>query len=90
MVFADDRMLGLAFYPLMTLIASPVATLLRDRGGSIWAPGIWHGTNNAIGIVVLGQLFVKTEPVFLALLANLPLLVLLEWFRRRWPAEPKF
>lgn len=90
MVFADNRLAGLAFYPLMTMIASPIATLLRDRGGSIWAPGIWHGTHNAIGIVVMGQLFVKTDPVFLALLANLPLLALLEWLRRKWPSEPVF
>lgn len=88
MVFAEDRLLGLVYYPLMTLVVSPVATLLRDRNGSIWAPGIWHGTNNAIGIVVMGDLFVRTEPNFLALLANLPLLLLIEWFRRRFPDPP--
>lgn len=88
MVFADDRLSGLAFYPLATMTMAPIATLLRDRGGSIWAPGIWHGTHNTVGIVMFGQLFQKTEPNFATLLVNASLLVFVELFRRRWPSEP--
>lgn len=85
MVFAQDRALGLLFYPLALVTASPVMTLLRDRGGSIWAPGIMHGTNNAIGIIVFGALTQETEPNFWALLVSGSVLIVVELFRRRWP-----
>jgi uncharacterized protein len=87
MVFADNRLAGLAYYPLSLMTLSPIMTLLRDRARSIWAPGILHGTLNAMSIIVFGALTSKTEPNFLALLVNLSFLALLEWFRRTWPQE---
>ena len=86
--FGDNRMAGLAYYPLALMGLAPMMTLLRDRGGSIWAPGIYHGTSNAVGIILFGELEHQSAPVFAQLLLFLPVWALIEWFRRKWPAEP--
>lgn len=85
MVFADDRLLGLLYYPLSLMTLAPIMTLMRDRDGSIWAPGILHGTVNTLSIILFGALTHKTEPNFAAVLVNVSMLVFVEMFRRRWP-----
>jgi membrane protease YdiL (CAAX protease family) len=85
MVFADDRWAGLVYYPLSLMTLAPIMTLMRDRDGSIWAPGILHGTLNAISIVAFGALTHKTEPNFAAIAVNASMLVFVELFRRTWP-----
>lgn len=85
MIFADNRLIALVFYPLNLMALSPLMTLLRDRGGSIWAPGILHGTLNAISIIIFGALASKAEPSLWILPVNFSFLVLVECFRRKWP-----
>jgi membrane protease YdiL (CAAX protease family) len=47
--YPDDRMLGIALFILFCMLMSPIMTLVRDRAGSVWAAGLFHGTINAIG-----------------------------------------
>ena len=85
LVFSDHRLAGLVYYPLETMSLAPIMTLLRDRGRSIWAPGIFHGMANTIGIILFDELGRNTKPEFLPLLLMLPSLLLVELFRRIWP-----
>lgn len=84
-VFSDDRLAGLVYYPLTTLLLAPLMTLLRDKDNSIWAPGIYHGVINAIGIFLMNDLGRRTTPEFLPLLFLLPSFLLVELVRRKWP-----
>ena len=84
-VFSDNRLAGLAYYPLSTLLLAPLMTLLRDKDNSIWAPGIYHGVVNTIGIVLMNDLGRRTTPEFVPLLFLLPSFLLVELFRRKWP-----
>jgi membrane protease YdiL (CAAX protease family) len=85
LVFSDHRLAGLAYYPLSTLSLAPLMTLLRDKDRSIWAPGLYHGVANTIGIVLMNDLGRRTAPEFLPLLLMLPTFLLVELFRRKWP-----
>ena len=49
-----DRLFNAALYPVSTMFMAPLFILLRDRGRSIWAPGICHATFN--GVIVFTQL----------------------------------
>jgi membrane protease YdiL (CAAX protease family) len=41
--------IGVALFTGYCMLMSPLFTLVRDRGGSVWAAGIMHGTLNAVG-----------------------------------------
>lgn len=47
--YPDNRVLGLGLFVLFCALLSPIMTLVRDRGRSVFAAGVLHGTINAIG-----------------------------------------
>jgi membrane protease YdiL (CAAX protease family) len=47
--YPDDREVGVVLFVLFCTLLSPLMTLVRDRGRSVVAAGILHGTINAIG-----------------------------------------
>jgi len=51
--YPDDRLLGVGLFTVFCLLVSPIMTLVRDRGKSVWAAGIFHGTFNALGGLTL-------------------------------------
>ena len=85
LVFAKNRLLGLMWYPLALMTLAPVMTLLRDRSGSISAPGIYHGTSNMITIVAFGAMQGSSTPGFADIALSLPMLALVAFFRRQYP-----
>jgi len=44
---------GVALFTLYCVLISPALTLVRERGGSVWAAGIFHGAFNAVGGLTL-------------------------------------
>ena len=38
--YPDDRVLGLGLFVLFCMLLAPIITLVRERGGSVWAAGI--------------------------------------------------
>ncbi len=59
--YPDDRALGLGLFVLFCVLLTPIITLVRERSGSVWAAGLFHGTFNALGGLTL--LAIST-PVF--------------------------
>jgi membrane protease YdiL (CAAX protease family) len=52
--YPDNRVLGVGIFVVFCTLLAPIMTLVRDRGGSVWAAGILHGTINAVaGLSVL-------------------------------------
>jgi membrane protease YdiL (CAAX protease family) len=52
--YPDNRALGVGVFVVFCTLLAPIMTLVRDRGGSVWAAGILHGTINAVaGLSVL-------------------------------------
>lgn len=51
--YPANRELGIALFTLFCILLSPIMTLVRDRGGSTWAAGVFHGTFNAVGGLTL-------------------------------------
>lgn len=52
--YPDQRLLGVGLFTVFCVLLSPLMTLVRDRGGSVWAAGILHGVLNAVaGLSVL-------------------------------------
>lgn len=47
--YPEQPALGVGLFTLYCVLLSPLLTLVRDRGGSVWAAGIFHGTVNAVG-----------------------------------------
>lgn len=47
--YPENRLLELIIFPCFTVLISIFVTLMRDRGQSVWAAGIFHGTWNAVG-----------------------------------------
>ncbi|MBC7770332.1 MAG: CPBP family intramembrane metalloprotease [Phycisphaerales bacterium] len=47
--YPDHRLLGVGLFTVFCMILSPMMTLVRDRGQSVWAAGVFHGTFNALG-----------------------------------------
>ena len=47
--YPDHRALGVGLFVLFCTLLSPLMTLVRERGRSVFAAGILHGTINAIG-----------------------------------------
>ncbi len=54
--YPENRELGVALFVVWCTLLSPIMTLVRDRGGSVWAAGILHGTANAVGGLTLAAL----------------------------------
>jgi hypothetical protein len=59
--YPDQPLLGIGLFVLWCALLSPIMTLLRDRGGSVWAAGIAHGTINAVAGL---SLIAIVEPAF--------------------------
>jgi uncharacterized protein len=59
--YPDNAAIGLAMFIVWCMLLSPIMTLVRDRGGSVWAAGLFHGTINAVGGITLSVL---SAPVF--------------------------
>ncbi len=56
--YPNDRLLGVGLFVIFCMLMSPIITLVRERAGSVWAAGIFHGTINALGgmsMLVLGM-----------------------------------
>lgn len=49
--YPDHRLLGLLVFPLYCAMYSVPMTLVRDRGRSVLAPGIFHGVWNCLAVV---------------------------------------
>jgi hypothetical protein len=47
--YPNDRLLGVGLFVIFCMLMSPIITLVRERAGSVWAAGIFHGTINALG-----------------------------------------
>lgn len=51
--YPDDRLLGAVLFVGFCVLLSPLFTLVRDRGRSVFAAGILHGTINALGALTV-------------------------------------
>lgn len=51
--YPDQRVLGVGLFTIFCVLMTPIITLVRDRSGSTWAAGIFHGTFNAAGGIVV-------------------------------------
>jgi membrane protease YdiL (CAAX protease family) len=51
--YPNDRALGVGLFIVFCMLLSPIMTLVRDRGRSVFAAGILHGTINAIGGITI-------------------------------------
>ncbi len=52
--YPSAPLVGVGLFVIWCALLSPIMTLIRDRGGSVWAAGITHGTINAIaGLTIL-------------------------------------
>jgi membrane protease YdiL (CAAX protease family) len=60
--YPDDRALGIGLFVAFCMLLSPMLTLVRDRGRSVWAAGLFHGTFNAVGPLTLGMISNPTFP----------------------------
>ncbi len=47
--YPDNRLIGIPIFVVFCMLTAPIMTLVRDRGRATWAPGITHGTLNALG-----------------------------------------
>jgi membrane protease YdiL (CAAX protease family) len=47
--YPDHRLIGMAIFVVFCILAAPIMTFVRDRGGAAWAAGIAHGAINALG-----------------------------------------
>lgn len=54
--YPDNAMIGIGLFTAFCMLLSPILTLVRDRGGSVWAAGILHGAFNAVGGLTLAML----------------------------------
>ncbi|MGD9980680.1 MAG: CPBP family intramembrane glutamic endopeptidase [Hyphomonadaceae bacterium] len=59
--YPDNRAVGVGLFVAFCMLLSPILTLVRDRGASVWAAGILHGTLNAVGGLTMVTL---SNPVF--------------------------
>jgi membrane protease YdiL (CAAX protease family) len=59
--YPDHRALGIGLFVVFCMLLSPLLTLVRERGGSVWAAGILHGAINAVAGLTLLAL---SEPAF--------------------------
>jgi membrane protease YdiL (CAAX protease family) len=60
--YPSDRVPGIGLFVVFCMLLAPIMTLVRDRSGSVWAAGIFHGTINAIGGLTLAAISNPTFP----------------------------
>lgn len=60
--YPDNRAIGVGLFVAFCALLSPILTFIRDRGASVWAAGIFHGTFNAVGGLTLLALSNPTFP----------------------------
>lgn len=60
--YPDHRAIGVPIFVVFCILLSPIITLVRERGGSVWAAGLFHGTFNAVAGVTLGVISNPTFP----------------------------
>lgn len=60
--YPDDRTLGLGLFVLFCVLLTPIITLVRERSGSVWAAGLFHGTFNAIGGLTIAAISTPAFP----------------------------
>ena len=51
--YPDHRLVGLAIFPISSMLLSPIMTLVRDRGGSIVPAGILHAGFNSTALLFI-------------------------------------
>jgi membrane protease YdiL (CAAX protease family) len=51
--YPDNRPIGVGLFIAFCMLLAPILTFIRDRGSSVWAAGILHGTFNAVGGLTL-------------------------------------
>ena len=59
--YPENREIGVAIFVVFCTMLAPLMTLIRDKGRSVIAPGIAHGTFNALGGVTI---LAVSNPVF--------------------------
>lgn len=47
--YPQHPVLGIALFTVWCTLFSPIITLVREKTGSLWAAGLFHGTINALG-----------------------------------------
>lgn len=60
--YPEHREIGVALFTAFCVLLAPLFTLVRDRGASVWAAGILHGTINAMGGLTIILLSNPTFP----------------------------
>lgn len=60
--YPDDRALGLGLFVLFCVLLTPIITLVRERSGSVWAAGLFHGTFNALGGLTIAAISTPAFP----------------------------
>jgi membrane protease YdiL (CAAX protease family) len=51
--YPDHRLLGLAIFPISTVLMASIMTLVRDRGRSVLPTGILHAGINSLALVTI-------------------------------------
>ncbi|HVK80721.1 MAG TPA: CPBP family intramembrane glutamic endopeptidase [Verrucomicrobiae bacterium] len=59
--YPENRELGIGLFVIFCVMLSPMLTLIRDRSGTVWAAGLFHGTFNALGAITV---LVLSDPSF--------------------------
>ncbi len=60
--YPDNPLIGMALFTAFCMLVAPLLTFIRDRGGSVWVAGLFHGTFNAVGGITLGVISNPTFP----------------------------
>lgn len=89
--YPDNADIGVFLFVFFCVLLAPIMTFFRDRGRSVIAAGVAHGTFNAVGGLTIGSLSAPTFPWngivgiggFLALALAVGAIV---WLQRREPA----
>lgn len=92
--YPDQPVLGIGLFTLFCILLSPIMTMVRDRGKSVWSAGIFHGTFNALGgltiLLVGGAAFPWSGIVGIGGFAALALgLVIVALMQRGQPEPPQ-
>lgn len=90
--YPDDRLLGLAFFPVSTILLSIIFGWLQTRTGSVWAPSLAHAATNTVGGSLTLLLFLggPNWPLvgYVGALGWLPLGALCAWIVLRGGLSP--
>jgi hypothetical protein len=54
--YPNNPLLGMGLFIVFCMLLAPIMTLVRDRAGSVWATGLFHGAINAVGGITIGVL----------------------------------